>query len=130
VIDAGKRADVLLISNYRAVYRKAGDTAVVPPREIMRWTEQNSAIPAVGMAGFFTDDGGMFAVGASGFEQGETTGRMAIRILDDAVSPRDIPVVMPREFLIYVSKSVMKKRGLSLPSLYESFARATNNYSE
>jgi ABC-type uncharacterized transport system substrate-binding protein len=130
VIEAGKRADILLISNYRAVYRTQGKPEVVPPREIMRWTEQNSVIPAVGMAGFFTDDGGMFAIGTSGFEQGEVTGRMAIRVLDDDVVPRDIPVIMPQQFIVYMNKSVMKKRDLTLPRLYESFARATNNFSE
>jgi ABC-type uncharacterized transport system substrate-binding protein len=130
VSEAGKSADALLISNYRAVFRVKGKTEVVPPREIMRWTEKNSAIPVVGMAGFFIDDGGMFAVGASGFEQGEITGRMAIKILDSDASPQDIPVLMPRQFLIYMNKPVLEARAVQLPPLYEAFARATDNYHE
>jgi len=130
IIDAGKRADILLISNYRAVYRADRKTEVVQPQEIMRWTEQNSTIPLVGMAGFFTDDGGMFAVGASGFEQGEIAARMAIKILDDDAVPRDIAALMPLQFLVYMNKSIMKQHDISLPRLYEAFARATNNHSE
>jgi hypothetical protein len=37
---------------------------------------------------------------------------------------------MPQQFMIYMSKSVMKKRDITMPRLYESFARGTNNYSE
>jgi ABC-type uncharacterized transport system substrate-binding protein len=127
---AGESADVVVISNYRALYRRGAAGPPVPPDEVIEWTIANSKVLLVGMAGFFVEDGGMFAVGASGFEQGDTAARMAIRILDKEVEPNDIPVAMPRQFIVYMRKSKMADRGVTLPGFYESFARATNNYFE
>ena len=72
----------------------------------------------------------MFAVGASGFEQGDTTARMAIDVLDHGAIPKNIPQVMPRQFLVYIRRSLMAEHGLNLPPVYEAFARASNNYYE
>ena len=72
----------------------------------------------------------MFAVGASGFEQGEISARMAIEVLDRGAIPKDIPQAMPRQFLVYIRHSLMAEHGISLPPLYEAFARASNNYYE
>ena len=96
----------------------------------IEWTEANSSIPLIGTASFFVEDGGMFAIGPSGFEQGEVAAKMAIRILDDEVVPSDIPVAMPQQFIVYMRRSTMVKRGIALPRMYESFARATGNYVE
>ena len=128
VHEAGENADLLLVSNYRALFRSGNAGPAVPADEVMKWTIANSRVPLVGMAGFFVEDGGMFAVGISGFEQGDTSARMAIRILDHDVTPQDIPVALPRQFIIYMRKSKMAERGIALPPLYESFARATNNF--
>jgi hypothetical protein len=128
VEEAGAKADLIMISNYRALFRHGQSGPAVPPEEVMKWTIANSKVPMIGMAGFFVEDGGMFAVGVSGFEQGDVTARMAIRILDQDITPQDIPVVTPRQFIVYMRKSRMAERGVSLPRLYESFARATNNY--
>ena len=130
IADAGTRADMILISNYRAVYRQKGKPEVVSAKEVGQWTLANAIIPLVGMSGFFVEEGGMFAIGASGFEQGDVSAKMAVRIIDDDVSPQDMPVVMPQQFMVYMRKSAMQKRDIVLPRLYESFARATNNYYE
>ena len=127
---AASEADVLLVSNYHNLYRDASRTTLVPPEQIVRWTETHSRIPIVGIGGFFVEDGGMFAVGASGFEQGNAAGRMTIRILDEEAQPGSIPIVHPKQFIVYMRRGLLEKRGISLPRLYESFARATNNYLE
>ena len=128
VLESKSSADLILISNYRNLYETAAKQQLVPPSEVMQWTEANSRVPVVGMGGFMVEEGGMFAVGASGFEQGEVAARMAIQVLDHQAAPRSIAHVMPRQFLVYVRSSLMHKRGISLPPLYEAFARASNNY--
>ena len=130
VQDANVNADLIMVSNYRALFRHGRSGPAVPPDEVMKWTIVNSKVPMIGMAGFFVEDGGMFAVGVSGFEQGDITARMAVRILDDDVTPQDIPVALPRQFIVYMRNSKMAERGIELPPLYEAFARATNNFFE
>jgi len=130
VKDAGAKADFILLSNYQAVHRPGKDQGLVPAKEVMTWTEENSKIPVVGLGGFMVEEGGMFAVGASGFEQGETVARMTMTILDKGEIPRNIPEVMPRQFLVYMRQSLLGKRDITLPPLYEAFSRASNNYHE
>jgi len=128
VMESKDKADIILISNYRNIYEDAGKQKLVSPTEIMKWTEANSPLPVVGMGGFMVEEGGMFAVGASGFEQGEVTARMAIQVVDKGVVPKTIPQVMPRQFLVYMRRPLLQKHGIVLPPLYEAFARASNNY--
>lgn len=122
------KADVILISNYRNLYEVDGKPTLVAPSTVMQWTESNSPVPVVGTGGFVVEDGGMFAVGASGFEQGENSARMAIEVLDRGAIPKDLPQVMPQHFLVYIRRPLMSKRDITLPPLYEAFARALNNY--
>src|SRR5205814_1017794 len=65
-------ADILFVSNYHNVFRDESRRVLVPPEEVMFWTESHSRIPVVGIGGYFVEDGGMLAIGASGFEQGQT----------------------------------------------------------
>ena len=128
VKEAGAKADIIVLSNYQAVFRAGKDQDLFPPAELMKWTEENSPVPVVGLGGFMVEEGGMFAVGASGFEQGDTVAHMAMTILDRGEIPRNIPEVMPRQFLVYMRESLLAKRGITLPPLYEAFSRASNNY--
>lgn len=125
---AVQQGDLLLVSNYQNIAKAAGSPEIMNPVDVMRWTEEHSAIPVVGIGGYLVEDGGMFAVGASGFEQGETMARMALEILSRHTRPKDIPQVMPRQYLIYMRQAVLEKRGLALPGVYEAFSRASNNY--
>ena len=128
VAAASAEGDLILISNYQNVLRQEGLEGFVPPAEIIEWTEANSLVPVVGMGGYMVEDGGMLAMGASGFEQGDVIARMTMSILDEGASPGDIPQVMPRQYLVYMRQAVMEKHGLTLPDIYEAFSRASNNY--
>ena len=121
-------ADLILTSNYRNLAEVVGKPKLVHPSTVVAWTEANSPIPVVGMNGSFVEDGGMFAVGASGFEQGETSARMAIQVLDNGAIPKSLPQVMPQHFLVYIRQRLMTKRQLTLPPLYDAFAQAANNF--
>lgn len=128
VNEASSKADVIILANFQNIAREPRGKVFVPPPEVMEWTETNSKIPVIGMGGYMVEDGGMLAIGASGFEQGDVIAHMAIRILDKGVRARDIPQVMPRQYLVYMRQAGMEKRGLTMPDIYEAFSRASNNY--
>ena len=125
---ADAQSDVLLVSNYHNLYRDSSRLSLVPAQEVVRWTEDHSKIAVVGIGGFFVEEGGMFAIGASGFEQGDAVARMAVRVLDGHAQAGDIPVRQPQQFIVYMRRSLLEKRAITLPRMYEAFARATNNY--
>ncbi|MCG8472810.1 MAG: hypothetical protein MI742_13290 [Desulfobacterales bacterium] len=129
VQEAGDKADILLVSDYREFRLPSGEKEQVPPSEIMAWTETHSSLPVLGMSLVNVVDGGMMAVFTSGYEQGEVAGAMALRLIKGEKG-RDIPMSQTRQFLISVRQSAMEKRDLPIPSIYESFARATENYHE
>jgi len=128
VMASKEKADLILLSNYHNIFENAAKKKLVPPAEVMEWTEENSPLPVVGIGGFMVEEGGMFAVAASGFEQGAVAARMAIQVIEHGMAPKSIPHAMQRQFLVYMRRQLLDKRGITLPPLYEAFARASNNY--
>ena len=128
VESAAGRADFILVTDYRQLSRSATDHTRVPPVEVISWTLAHSSVPVIGTDGCFVKDGGYFAVGASPFEQGEVAAQMSVAIIEHGTIPRTIPVASTQAFVVFMRGSAMSARGLSLPQIYESFARATNNY--
>ncbi len=128
VLEAKNKTDVLLITNYHNIYETAAKHVLVAPVKIIKWTVENSPVPAFGLGGFMAEEGGMFAIGASGIEQGEVAARIAIQVIDGKLTPKSIAPVMPRQFLVYIRRPLLAKHGITLPPIYEAFARASNNY--
>lgn len=126
--NANKKADFLLITHYHTIRRSATDKSVVPPKEVMRWTIENSPLPDIGCWGFHVQDGGMLAFGLSPYEQGEEAAKMAVNIIDKGVQPNQIPIKTSNLFVVYMRESRLKKYGIELPRIYGAFAHATNNY--
>lgn len=122
------QADVLFVSNYRKLSRSATDRSLVSPREVVAWTEINSPVPIIGGNGFYVEDGGMFALGPSGFEQGNQAVRLAVQILAQEASPDSLMQLSTREFVVFMRPTQMAVHNFHLPYLYEAFARAMNNY--
>lgn len=129
ISSASRIADVVIVENYRKLVREAGKTDLVPPEETVGWTTKNSSIPVVGLNGFYVEDGGMMSIATSPYEQGEVAADIAVRIVD-GTPPSEIPVASTRQFVVYMSKSLVNSSGLELPEVYEAFARGTNNYYE
>ncbi|MCF8199476.1 MAG: hypothetical protein K9J42_11970 [Sulfuritalea sp.] len=130
VHEANGTADIVITTNYRKLTRSKNSRELVPAAEIVRWTEANSHIPLIGTNGFFVEDGGMMAIGTSGYEQGEVAAKMAVQIIDAGVSPKSIPIASTSQFVVYLRPPLLKQHNIKLPPLYESFARATDNYLE
>jgi hypothetical protein len=125
---AAKRADVILTSDYQDLSRSSTDQTLVPGREVVDWTVSHAAVPVVGTRSQYVWDGGMLAVGASTYEQGREAGAIAISLLEQHVSPSDIPARTPKGFVVAANESRLRERNLHLPDVYQALARASNNY--
>ncbi|HTJ96962.1 MAG TPA: hypothetical protein VL381_05790 [Rhodocyclaceae bacterium] len=139
VLAAGQDADALFVSNYRRLVRYdckvdtsvkdcVDDPKLVSPREVVAWTEINSPVPIIGGNGFYVEDGGMFALGPSGFEQGSEAANLAVQIIVQEASPDSLLQTSTREFVVFMRRTQMAAHDFNLPDLYEAFARAMNNY--
>lgn len=124
------KADFLITSNYRQIIRSANAPVLVPASELIAWTENNSPIPVVGTNGFFAEDGGMLAIGTSPYEQGEVAARLATEILDHGKTPKQLPFLATRQFVVAMRGAAIRKRHFDLPQVYESSARASNKFIE
>jgi ABC-type uncharacterized transport system substrate-binding protein len=79
------------------------------------------------MQGFNVEDGAAFSIGVSAAEQGEVSARMAGEIIRGK-KPKDIPAQSTQQFVVFMSDSKLKARGLVVPDIHESFARASDTY--
>ena len=128
VHQANREADIILLTNYQQIRDETGEY-VRPAGNIMRWTEQKSNIPVVGMGWANGKDGAMLAVTVSPYEQGEIVAQRVLDILK-GTAPSALRHVSTKQFLVMICKPALERRGLQIPPLYEAFARATNNYYE
>lgn len=125
---ANAASDIVLFSLYHTLLRDGTETEVVPPAEVMRWTQENLTKPNVAGWGFSVEEGGMMAIGVSALEQGEEAARMVVQIIDEGKKPSDIPSTSSQQFLIYLRERELAKYNVRVPQVFEAFARATNNY--
>lgn len=128
VKELGSSADIILLTNYRRISRSAADWTLVPPREVVAWTEANSPVPVMSGNGFYTEEGGMLAVGTSPYEQGEVAAAKALEIILEGKSVSKIPIVTSNQFIVTMSGSKMKARHIDLPRVYEAAARTGDQY--
>lgn len=128
VEEARGQADFIVILNYRKVHRSGEDKSLVPPREVVDWTEDNSAVALIGQNGFYVEEGGMLAIATSPYEQGEEACRLAVEIIDKQLAANQIPFRTSRQFAVYARESRLQRRGFKLTQICEAFARATSNY--
>lgn len=106
------RADVLAVLNYHRLRDDAGN--IVPAREVVEWTLQNSRIPVVGLVSDWTADGLVMAVGNSGVRTGIYVGAIGARILDGA-SAGSIAIVDPLEFEMTFNLRTAERLNIRIP---------------
>lgn len=128
VQEAPQVADLILLTNYRKLARSEQDKTLVSNREAMRWTVENARIPLLGTNLFNVEDGANLAVGVSPYEQGEVAAQMAVEIIEHQRPPSQMPVRSTQQFIISMRKRGLLETGIRLPSVYEAFARATDNF--
>lgn len=130
VLESAGKTDFLINSNYRKVMRSASDSTLVPAGELIAWTESHSPVPVIGSNGFFTEDGGMLAIGTSPYEQGEVAAKLATEVLDHGTRPKQLPFLITRQFVVAMRESAIRNRHFYLPQVYEASARASNKFFE
>ncbi|MEC4720700.1 ABC transporter substrate binding protein [Noviherbaspirillum sp. CPCC 100848] len=128
VRDLAGKADVIMVTGYRRLARSETDKSLVPPHEVVHWTEMHSSVPVISGNGFFTEEGGMLAIGTSPYEQGETAARMALDIVLRGKHPKEFPIVSSSQFIVTMNGARMQVRGFKLPKVYEAAARTGNKY--
>ncbi len=131
VAESAADTDVLVVSNYRRITRAAvaGDAALVPAAEVIRWTEANARPLFIGTNAFFAEDGGMLAIGTSPYEQGEVAARLAVDAIDHG-QRRQRPFPVTHQFVVAMRGGILRARHVDLPRVYEASARASNKYYE
>jgi hypothetical protein len=128
VLALGARHDVLLVSGYRRLRRSDTDATLVPAREVVAWTEAHSPVPVVSFNGFYTEDGGMLAIGTSPYEQGEVAAALALQVVLHGRAAATLPVATSHQFTVAMRGGRMRARGFVLPRVYEAAARTGNQY--
>ncbi|NTV15167.1 MAG: hypothetical protein HGA96_14750 [Desulfobulbaceae bacterium] len=122
------QTDYILVSNYRKIFREKDGKELVPPDELIKITQGLTKVPVIGTNAFFAEDGGMFAIATSPFEQGEMAAKMVLQILDKTKKASDIPIINSHQSVVSLSESRMKQFGFTVPLIYEACARAGNYY--
>ena len=125
-----KTADYLLIANYRKLVTSVNNSKTPLPKEVMSWTERHSPIPVIGVNVFNTEEGAMISVGVSPYEQGETAAKIAERIIEEKIAAGTIPMIKNKQYVVALNETALEKRHIVMPSIYEAFGRATENYYE
>ena len=120
--------DYLLVGAYRKLTNKQESEKFIGPKEVIRWTRDNSHVPMIGMNVFCSEDGTMLSVGISPYEQGEYAASTALKIIREQISAGDIPLEIPQQYIVAMRKSILDKRGVQMPKIYEAFSRAANYY--
>ncbi|MEI6415537.1 MAG: hypothetical protein WCP34_14925 [Pseudomonadota bacterium] len=133
VEEAPRRADILVVTNYRHLSSSRQDLNpeshdLISYKGILPWTEAHSAIPLIGTNVFNVEDGAGLALGTSPYEQGEESAEMAVDIIENHRSPKTLPPRSSEQFIVAERQEILIRRGLDLPAVYEAFARATDNF--
>jgi len=125
VVEANATNTLLLIANYQNVIDENG--LPVSPEILITWTEKHSLLPVLGANTDFVADGGMMTVAISGTEQGEIAMQLA---LDKLTGSEETSRVEAKQFLIGMNQSLVRKRNLVLPGIYEAFSREVGQFVE
>lgn len=131
------QADIILVTGYRGLLE--GDSLpnlptnttripLVNPAAVVTWTEKNSAIPLFSGNGFYTEDGGMLAIGTSPYEQGEQAAIYALALALNHKTARDLPVLTSQQFIVSMNGTLLLEKQIVLPHVYEAAARIGNKF--
>lgn len=128
VLTLGRENDALIVSGYRRLRRSTTDPTLVPPREVVAWTETHSPVPIISLNAFYTEDGGMLAIGTSPYEQGELAALRALDIILHRRAAKQLPIVNSSQFVVSMRGQNMRTRRFVLPRVYEAAARTGDRY--
>ena len=98
--------DAIGLFTYHTI-KKQGEEESMSPDEVLQWTLDNSGLPETAPLDFTVEGGALCGVALSGYEQGKTAAKLAIRILAGE-NPSDIPLVIPQasRFMVNAGRAV------------------------
>ncbi|PUB18499.1 hypothetical protein [Yoonia sediminilitoris] len=120
---------MLLIANYKQV--RGVDGNPVPAEELIAWTEQMAKLPVLGANTDFVADGGLMTVATSGIEQGVVAMNKVLALISGDDGPEECrtrEVCTARQYLLGMNQTLVRKRNLSIPSIYEAFSREIGTF--
>jgi ABC-type uncharacterized transport system substrate-binding protein len=106
------RVDVIGVVNYHRIKDASGN--IVPPKEVAKWTAENSAVPAFGLVSDWSADGLPMSFGNSGFDTGVFVGQRGAEILNGA-DAATMPIVDPHQYEMTFNLTTIEKEGISIP---------------
>lgn len=123
VEEANDKGLLLLIANYQNVVGEDGQ--LVAPETLIQWTERHARLPVLGANTRFVADGGLMTVAIAGSEQGEVAMQLAMDVLSGKPAGQRVEA---KQFLIGMNQSLVRKRDLKLPDIYEAFSREIGTF--
>lgn len=103
-----------LVGKVDAIYVPTDNTVVAALDAVVQVAEQND-IPLIVGEGDSVRKGGLATVGIDYYILGRQTGDIAIRILEEGVTPQDIPVEYQKEYKTVVNLTAAENMGVTLP---------------
>jgi len=127
--NAQGKADFFLFTHYHTIKKDSGSKKIVPPREVIQWSIQNSKIPGIGNWGFFVGDGGMMSLAVSSREQADVACAYT-KMLLSGEDIKKLPVASTKKYAVYLNKKRMKQAGIKLPMVYVLLAEIAGHVIE
>ena len=105
-------ADVIGVVNYHRLKDPSGN--IVLPKDVVKWTVENSRIPVFGLISDWSADGLVMSFGNSGFETGAFVGRRGAQILN-GVDAGTMPIVDPYQYEMNFNTTTIEKEDIDIP---------------
>ena len=106
--------DALCIILYHTLLENEGAQDTVSPLEVMEWTIANNKKPLFSVAPFAIEQGVLFGVVNSGYEQGLEAAKIALEILKGKKAG-DFSIVEPKKGAVYINIRTAQKMGFEIP---------------
>jgi ABC-type uncharacterized transport system substrate-binding protein len=109
-----RSVDAICVILYHTLLSETFGGKTVPPKEVMAWTLANNQKPLFSVAPFAVEDGAIFGVVNSAFEQGMEAARIAREILKGRKAG-EFPIVKPKKGAVYINIRTAEKMGFEIP---------------
>jgi len=108
-----KTVDAICIILYHTLLKEPGGVEVMPPKEVMSWTIANNTKPLFSVAPFCVEDGAIFGIVNSAFEQGFEAARIAREILKGRKAG-EFPLLKPRKGAVWLNIRTAENMGFEI----------------
>jgi ABC-type uncharacterized transport system substrate-binding protein len=105
------RSGAILVVFYNDV--KGSDGENISPKEVIKWTAENSMIPVFGLSPDIVDNGALFCVTGSGLEQGQEAAMIALGLMKGK-KIMDYPVKTGQRGVVLFNKKTADMLGIRI----------------